>query len=78
MTKLYLKCLMFGFLVINIGTAQQDSLNSGYINVKNGKLYYESKGDADETIVFIHDGFIRISTEKCGTTSLKLFQKNFV
>ena len=58
MKKLYLKCLMFGFLVINIGTAQQDSLNSGYINVKNGKLYYESKGDADETIVFIHDGLV--------------------
>ena len=58
MKKLYLKCLMFGFLVINIGTAQQDSLNSGYINVKNGKLHYESRGDADETIVFIHDGLV--------------------
>jgi 3-oxoadipate enol-lactonase len=58
MRKLYLKCFMFGFLVINISIAQQDSLNSGYINVKDGKLYYEMKGHGDETIVFIHDGLV--------------------
>jgi 3-oxoadipate enol-lactonase len=58
MGKLYLKYLMFGFLFINIGTAQQDSLNSGFIDVKDGKLYYEMKGHGDETIVFIHDGLV--------------------
>jgi len=49
---------MYGFLFINICIAQQGSLNSGFINVKDGKLYYEMKGHGDETIVFIHDGLV--------------------
>ncbi len=32
--------------------------NTGYIYVPNGKLFYETAGQGDETIVFIHDGLV--------------------
>jgi 3-oxoadipate enol-lactonase len=45
-------------IIFNIGAAQQDSINSGYINVKDGKLYYEMNGQGDETVILIHDGLV--------------------
>ena len=47
--------VLFTFEVICQNTATTES---GYINVPNGKLYYESKGNGEETIVFIHDGLV--------------------
>ncbi|MFC1785028.1 alpha/beta fold hydrolase [Candidatus Neomarinimicrobiota bacterium] len=49
---------LFGLLVINICFSQQIDENSGYLQVKNGELYYEVKGQGKETIVFIHDGLV--------------------
>jgi pimeloyl-ACP methyl ester carboxylesterase len=37
---------------------QQASGDTGFIEVKDGKLYYEIAGQGDETIVFIHDGLV--------------------
>ena len=54
----YFKCLALGFLILNLGASQPKSFSSGYINVKDGKLYYEINGKGDETIVFIHDGLV--------------------
>ena len=51
-------CTLFGLLVINICFSQQIDKNSGYLQVKNGELYYEVKGQGKETIVFIHDGLV--------------------
>jgi 3-oxoadipate enol-lactonase len=58
MRKLLLNGLFLGSLLVTIGASQQISTNSDYINVKDGKLYYETKGHGDETIVFIHDGLV--------------------
>ena len=58
MSKLYFNCLVLGFFFITIGASQPNSINSGYINVKDGELYYEMYGHGDETIVFIHDGLV--------------------
>jgi pimeloyl-ACP methyl ester carboxylesterase len=58
MRKFYFTCLALGFLIMNIDAGQQDSLHSGYLNVQDGKLYYEMNGHGDETIVFIHDGLV--------------------
>jgi pimeloyl-ACP methyl ester carboxylesterase len=38
--------------------SQQPTEISGYLNVKNGELYYEVKGQGKETIVFVHDGLV--------------------
>jgi len=51
-------CMMFVFFITNVGEGQQISGDSGYINVKDGKLYYEMKGEGDETIIFLHDGLV--------------------
>jgi pimeloyl-ACP methyl ester carboxylesterase len=58
MRRLYFIFLILGFLIMNIGESQQTSISSGYINVKDGTLYYEMIGHGDETIVFIHDGLV--------------------
>jgi 3-oxoadipate enol-lactonase len=58
MRKFCFSCLVIGFLTINIRAGQTDSLTSGYLNVKDGKLYYEMNGQGNETIVFIHDGLV--------------------
>ena len=47
--------VLFTFEVISQNTATTES---GYINVPNGKLYYETTGRGEETIVFIHDGLV--------------------
>ncbi len=38
-------------------SAQQNPVQSGYVQVEGGKLYYEAAG-AGETIVLIHDGLV--------------------
>lgn len=58
MRKLYFTYLAIGFLIMNIDAGQQDSLHSGYLNVQDGKLYYEMNGHGEKTIVFIHDGLV--------------------
>ncbi len=58
MKNLYLFCLLLPFLISNVSVSQQNSIVSGYINVDNGKLYYETYGEGEETIVFIHDGLV--------------------
>ena len=58
MRNLCFNCLLLGFLIINIANGQQDSIHSGYIDVKDGKLYYETTGHGDETIILIHDGLV--------------------
>jgi pimeloyl-ACP methyl ester carboxylesterase len=58
MRKLYFNCLVLGFFLITIGASQPNSINSGYINVKDGELYYEMYGHGEETLVFIHDGLV--------------------
>jgi 3-oxoadipate enol-lactonase len=74
MRKHYFICLMAGFLVANISAGQQDSLNSGYINVTDGKLYYEMNGHGEETIVFIHDGLVHAAVWE---NQFLTFSKNF-
>jgi len=52
---------LFLFIVICTSTIfSQDSLiiDSGFVDVPDGKLYYETAGGGEETIVFIHDGLI--------------------
>ncbi len=58
MRRLFLKGIILVSFMINIGAAVLNSAHSGYINVKDGKLYYEEKGQGDETIVLIHDGLV--------------------
>ena len=50
--------LILIFLILKIGAGQANTVSSGYIDVNDGKLYYELSGDGDETIVFIHDGLV--------------------
>lgn len=45
-------------LMSSIALSQQDSIQSGFIDVDNGKLYYELTGSGEETIVLIHDGLV--------------------
>ncbi len=58
MRRLYLAGLILGFFMINPSAGQQDSAKSGFIDVPDGKLYYEMAGNGDETMVFIHDGLV--------------------
>ena len=58
MRKIYFTCFIWVSLLINTAAGQQDSVISGYIDVKDGKLYYETLGHGDRTIVFVHDGLI--------------------
>jgi len=58
MKKLYSYFWLVGFLVTTICTGEQNLFQSGYIDVKDGKLYYETNGQGDETIVLIHDGLV--------------------
>jgi pimeloyl-ACP methyl ester carboxylesterase len=58
MKRLFLNGIILGFLLVTIAAGQQISTHSGYLDVKDGKLYYETKGQGDKTIVFIHDGLV--------------------
>lgn len=52
--------LMISFLssLIVAGDKSEISVETGYIDVPNGKLYYEAAGSGEETIIFIHDGLV--------------------
>jgi 3-oxoadipate enol-lactonase len=58
MSKVYLNLLISAFLMTRLNAGQQDSLQSGYIPVDDGKIYYEMNGHGNETILFIHDGLV--------------------
>ncbi|MBN1996741.1 alpha/beta fold hydrolase [candidate division KSB1 bacterium] len=57
MKKIYLVIIIL-FLFANIISGQQNSIKSGYIDVTDGKLYYETAGHGEKTIIFIHDGLV--------------------
>jgi len=52
--------ILFLFAVFTIEAVSQNTtpVESGYIKVPNGKLYFETTGSGEETIVFIHDGLV--------------------
>ena len=58
MKNLYLFCIIPVFLSICIGAGPQDSVLTGFIDVPDGKLYYEMTGQGDESMVLIHDGLV--------------------
>ena len=58
MRTFYLTCIMMAFLFLTTAVSQQNSNQSGYIHVTEGKLYFETAGEGKETIVFIHDGLV--------------------
>ncbi|MGB5850038.1 MAG: alpha/beta fold hydrolase [Ignavibacteriaceae bacterium] len=58
MRKLYFNILVLTFLITNVSVSQENSMVSGYISVNGGELYYETYGQGDETILFIHDGLV--------------------
>ena len=58
MKEFCLICLLTGLLIVNTFAGPQDFTKTGYIDVENGKLYYEISGSGAETIVFIHDGMV--------------------
>ena len=66
--------LIFLFLLFSNAISQQDSIKSGYIDVHDGKLYYEMAGQGDETIVLIHDGLVHHAIWDSQFTA---FSKNF-
>jgi pimeloyl-ACP methyl ester carboxylesterase len=43
---------------MSLGASQENNINSGFMDVKDGQLYYEMVGQGEETIVFIHDGLV--------------------
>ena len=46
-------------IVDSDGHSHQGPLQSGFIDVNEGKLYYEAAGQGEESIVFIHDGLVQ-------------------
>jgi 3-oxoadipate enol-lactonase len=58
MRKFHFQSLIFILLLGSAVFSQQDSIQTGYIEVNNGKLYYEMTGPGDETIILIHDGLV--------------------
>lgn len=58
MRKFHFQILIFILLLNSAVFSQQDSIQTGYIEVNKGKLYYEMTGHGNETIIFIHDGLV--------------------
>jgi hypothetical protein len=58
MRKFYFYGSILGLFIINAGADTQDLIVSGHLDVADGKLYYETCGNGDETIIFIHDGLV--------------------
>lgn len=58
MGKIYFICFILTILITTAGLSQQSSKVSDYLNVNDGKLYFETYGQGDETILFIHDGLV--------------------
>ena len=59
MRRLFLNGLIFGSLLVTITASQQNSTNSGFIEVPDGKLYYETNRKQEWVIV------IRASLLRC-------------
>ena len=76
MRGFYFISLILTLLIANGGFCQQNSIVSGYITVENGKLYYETCGEGEETIVLIHDGLVH--GEVWDNQFLKFAEKYFV
>jgi len=58
MRKLYGCLLVSVLMMMQVQAGPQEEQDSGYIQVENGKLYYETAGQGEETLVFIHDGLV--------------------
>ena len=58
MRQLHMMMLLMCYVFASISADQGGDFNSGYLEVENGKLYYEMAGQGDDTIVFIHDGLV--------------------
>jgi 3-oxoadipate enol-lactonase len=58
MRTLKIGLLITGLLFINVLGAEPDSVRKGFVDVPDGKLYFESAGNGAETIVLIHDGLV--------------------
>ena len=60
-------CLLLGSLTAGTGSQAQDAepytgeIQTGYVNVEDGKLFYEVAGDGD-WMVLIHDGLVHRET----------------
>ena len=51
MKNLYYGFLLSVCLILNVIAGQQSHVDTGFIDVPDGKLYYEMTGQGDETIV---------------------------
>ena len=58
MKNFHFNLLILTILITTTSPGQLNSLVTGYINVNGGQLYYETYGQGDETILFIHDGLV--------------------
>ncbi|MEJ2545668.1 MAG: alpha/beta hydrolase, partial [Calditrichaceae bacterium] len=74
MKAIHISILIFFFLLASNAISQQDSIVTGYIDVNDGKLYYEMTGNGDETIVLIHDGLVH---HAIWDSQFVAFAKNF-
>jgi pimeloyl-ACP methyl ester carboxylesterase len=58
MKKLYYGFIISVCLILGVVIGQRNPIETGFIDVPDGKLYYEMTGQGDETIIFIHDGLV--------------------
>ncbi|UCF64728.1 MAG: alpha/beta fold hydrolase [bacterium] len=70
----YLTFIIMASLFLSTAVSQQKSNGSGFITVTGGRLYYETAGQGEETIVFIHDGLVH---GVVWDNSFSTFSKNF-
>ncbi|HSG28923.1 MAG TPA: alpha/beta fold hydrolase [Candidatus Krumholzibacterium sp.] len=50
--------LLAGLLIAGAANGQEKSVQTGFMDVEGGKLYYEIAGEGDEYIVLVHDGLV--------------------
>ena len=56
------------------GSGKPDAPNGSFVEVENGKIYYEECGNAPTTVVLIHDGIAHsVVWDGCGLCSAKTF-----
>jgi 3-oxoadipate enol-lactonase len=58
MKNIYCGFIISVCLMLNVVAGQQSPIDKGFIDVPDGKLYYEMTGQGNETIVLIHDGLV--------------------
>jgi pimeloyl-ACP methyl ester carboxylesterase len=61
------------FVVVLCGLARAQTISSGYIDVDNGKVFYETAGSGP-VLVFIHDGLIH---REVWDNQFSFFSKNY-